>query len=356
MGGNSSKAPPSALPRGGAKSAAKAKAKEGGAAAAAVKREARKKLDPKDYILSKLAGQSVTRSDGSISGEQFNIEECKDCDIFLVDTIATAFIDDCEGCRIFVGPVESSVFLRNCKSCHIVMACQQFRSRDCEDCKIALFCTTEPIIETSTNMQFACFDFFYFSLREQFARSGLQLWNNKWSQVYDFNKNAEKSNWSLLAQEKVSGLLNVDRCLDISPEEVDHDRVVPVTLGCRQRPSNAACLVIFLPGGDAQHIEAFLAKVRDTLAWTLCRTRSIMLNDDQRKTLFSWSKEKSVKDACKGKEVVGVEVCGDGCFEQTKTFLTSAEMAAGSKTIRLVPQEHVGSIAKNFFELFKDEI
>ncbi|CAE8649542.1 unnamed protein product, partial [Polarella glacialis] len=230
----------------------------------------RKKLNPADYIISKKIGETVIKEEGTIAGEQFNIEECKDCDIFLLDYIATAFIDDCKGCRIFVGPIESSIFIRNCSSCSFIVACQQFRCRDCTDCNLALLCTTEPIIETSENMKFACFDFNYFSLRGQLNQAGLKLWNNKWSQVYDFNKNSTNPNWSLLPQEEVPKLLNLKAVAGIvSPEELQNDRAVPVTLGSRPRPSPESCFVVFLPDSEA-FVEAFLAKATKTEGWILC--------------------------------------------------------------------------------------
>mmetsp|Transcript_17705 Transcript_17705/g.41564 ORF Transcript_17705/g.41564 Transcript_17705/m.41564 type:complete len:191 (+) Transcript_17705:136-708(+) len=177
----------------GAAAPASKKAKVAGAAAAAKATAERKKLlNPEDFVIRRRTGETIVKAEGSIRGEQFNIEECTDCDVFLLDHIATTFIDQCVGCRIFVGPVESSLMMRECKSCSMVIACQQFRSRDCTDCRLALFCATEPIIETSTNMQFACFDFGYFSLRQQLDRAGLKLWNNKWWQIYDFNKNEDR--------------------------------------------------------------------------------------------------------------------------------------------------------------------
>eukprot|EP00929_Paragymnodinium_shiwhaense_P103738 TRINITY_DN6743_c0_g1_i2.p1 TRINITY_DN6743_c0_g1~~TRINITY_DN6743_c0_g1_i2.p1 ORF type:complete len:325 (-),score=67.71 TRINITY_DN6743_c0_g1_i2:186-1160(-) len=251
--------------------AAGSKAGQGVSLKAAEKAE-RKKLNPADYIFSKKTGAVLVKEEGSINGEQFNIEECKDCDIFLLDTIATAFIDECENCRIYVGPVESSVMVRNCKNCSFIMACQQFRSRDCNDCRLALYCGTEPIIETSLNMQFACFDFFYFSLREQLSKAGLRLWNNKWSQIYDFNKNPDKPNWSLLPQEQAVGLVDVDKCPSISKEEVCMDRVVPVTLGSRKRPSQESCFAVFLPNSDDAAVEALVTKASKD-GWSLCQMR-----------------------------------------------------------------------------------
>mmetsp|Transcript_50455 Transcript_50455/g.117777 ORF Transcript_50455/g.117777 Transcript_50455/m.117777 type:complete len:349 (-) Transcript_50455:67-1113(-) len=317
----------------------------------------KKKLDPKDYIFSKRKGECLVKEDGTIRGEQFNIEECEDCDIFLLDTIATIFVDECKKCRIFVGPVESSIFLRNCQTCDLVIACQQFRTRDCSDCRCALLCTTEPIIETSQNMHFACFDFFYFSLRDQLARAGLKVWNNKWWQVHDFNKNPERSNWDLMPQAEAASLLNTTQCTSITEEEMKMDRVVPVTLGSRPWPSQESALVIFLP--PLEEVEAFmhsfLNQASSTEGWHLCRARSVMLADDRIKTLLAWSKEK-LEARCKGKEVAGIEVCGAGIHSQVQAALTSTGFAAATKSIRLVPVGETKGLAKAFFEVWKDEV
>merc|ERR1719235_1866517 len=142
--------------------------------------------------------------------------------------MATISMDQCENCRVFIGPIESSVFIRNCTNCDIVLACQQFRSRDCLNCRFALFCMTEPIIETSKNMQFACFDFFYFSLKDQFRKAGLKVWNNKWWMIHDFNKNIQDPNWSLFPQDDVAGMLRIAQCTAIASDEQSMDKVVPV--------------------------------------------------------------------------------------------------------------------------------
>eukprot|EP00965_Chrysotila_dentata_P027261 905528-Pleurochrysis_carterae.AAC.1 len=43
-----------------------------------------------------------------VSGQQFIIEECEDCDIYVLDYSAQVTIDLCRRCRIFLGPVEAS--------------------------------------------------------------------------------------------------------------------------------------------------------------------------------------------------------------------------------------------------------
>lgn len=332
------------------------------AAARAARKAKQRTLDPADFMVSKRSEEVVVKEQGAIDGEQLNIEECVNCDIFLLDHIAQVFVDECVGCRIFVGPTESAVFIRNCTDCSMVIACQQFRSRDCSDCRLALFCTTEPIIETSTGMQFACFDFFYFSLREQIAKAGLKLWNNKWWQVHDFNKNSDNPNWGLLPQEDVPTLLNARECSALSDEEIHMDRVVPVTLGSRPRPSEESCLALFLPGADLTYVEALLALVGSREAgWWVCRARSTFLPDENCQKLFhGWMKDKEVKKvvaACRGRELIGVEVCGEGVRQGIRDAMTpGGPLATLSQYVRLAPEENMAMLAKAFFEVWKDQI
>lgn len=322
-------------------------------------KEAKRCVNPADYLVSKRSKEVVVKEQGSIDGQQLNIEDCVDCDIFLLDHIAQVFIDGCVGCRIFVGPTESAVFIRTCQDCSMVVACQQFRTRDCFNCKLALFCTTQPIIETSTGMKFACFDFFYFALREQISKAGLKLWNNKWWQIHDFNKNDDAPNWGILPQEDVSMLLNARACL--ADEEIGMDRVVPVTLGSRPRPSEEACLAIFLPGADLTAVEALLALVDSTAGWSVCRARSTILPVEKCQKLFStWMKDREAKKVaamCGGAELVGVEVCGAGVREgMTEALASGGPLVALSRHARLAPEDKVASLAKDFFEDWKDQI
>lgn len=51
--------------------------------------------------------QVVVREPGSIGGQQFIVEECSECDVYLLDHTAALNIDLCTDCRIFTGPCES---------------------------------------------------------------------------------------------------------------------------------------------------------------------------------------------------------------------------------------------------------
>ncbi|PSN42308.1 Protein XRP2 [Blattella germanica] len=115
----------------------------------------------KDYTIENIEDGDVWRLPGSINGQQFVIQNCKNTSIYIFDHINTVTIDDCINCRIMLSAVKGSVFLRDCKECVCVVACGQFRTRDCRKMDIFLCCATQPIIESSSNLHFGCYQLYY---------------------------------------------------------------------------------------------------------------------------------------------------------------------------------------------------
>lgn len=165
-------------------------------------------LKREDFIFSRIVGPSLQiKQPGSVNGQQFLVEECRDCDIFVLDHCTSVQIDECANCRIVIGPCQGSLFLRNCTGCTIVCAVQQFRARDCKDCDVYLYSATEPIIEASSKMRFACFPLTYFSLQQQFDKAKFSVWNNCWSEVRTHRRGTASLLWA--------NLLHTTRSLDI---------------------------------------------------------------------------------------------------------------------------------------------
>lgn len=110
-------------------------------------------LKREDFIFSRITVPSLLlKQPGSVNGQQFLVEDCRDCDIFVLDHCTSVQIDECANCRIVVGPCEGSLFLRNCSGCTVVCAVQQFRTRDCKDCDVFLYSATGarlPVIRWS---------------------------------------------------------------------------------------------------------------------------------------------------------------------------------------------------------------
>lgn len=301
--------------------------------------EKNKSKDPNDYIIHDLENATVVKN--CVYGEQFNIEALKNCDIFILDYSATVFVDLCTDCRIYIGPVESSVFVRECTGCKIVCAAQQFRTRDCQNLDISLLCQTEPVIETSSNIRFGCFNFSYFSLAEQCRKAKLNVWCNKWWQVHDFNKDDEghSQNWSflesreMLVDKKKSGL---------DQFELDVTSAVPFTT----MVTKTAAMLFFLPDTEVA-INRFLDEAL-VKQWQLGRTRSFPLRGVEAKEIIG-------QDLTTG-EVIGVEI-GEG--ESTVEEVYEA-VKAFSQTLGQGVKFYSGDIAKlnaiRFFKELKDVI
>eukprot|EP00694_Reclinomonas_americana_P004558 EC792472.1.p1 GENE.EC792472.1~~EC792472.1.p1 ORF type:complete len:139 (+),score=23.93 EC792472.1:30-446(+) len=85
----------------------------------------RKTANMADFVSSGKRGQVVVKEPGSLAGQQYVIEDCTDCDFFILDHVAAVNLDNCDRCRVFIGPCKGSMFLRNCKYCKVVVACQQ---------------------------------------------------------------------------------------------------------------------------------------------------------------------------------------------------------------------------------------
>lgn len=97
--------------------------------------------------------EKLVKLPGSVQGQPFDIVNCKDCEILILDHCDQIQLDDLAGCKLFIGACSGSIFLRGCRDCQLTIACKQFRTRDCENCMMYLYCKTEPIIETSWDMK-----------------------------------------------------------------------------------------------------------------------------------------------------------------------------------------------------------
>jgi hypothetical protein len=111
--------------------------------------------------------------------------------------------------QVFIGPCSESVFVRDCSNCTFTVACKQLRVRDCADCVFNLYAKTDPIIESSRNLQFAPFNGQYDGIDEHFRRANLDRGDDHWDKVYDFATSAvgydastTPLNWSILAPEE----------------------------------------------------------------------------------------------------------------------------------------------------------
>ncbi|XP_054646944.1 protein XRP2 isoform X1 [Dunckerocampus dactyliophorus] len=293
----------------------------------------RDKVDPKDYMLTGLKGVTAGRLPGKLNGQQFVIQECENCDIFVFDHSATITIDDCVNCRVVLGPVRGSVFFRDCKDIKCVVACQQFRTRDCKKMEVFLCCATQPIIESSTGMKFGCFQYYYPELAFHFKDAGLSIFNNNWSNIHDFTPVSGETNWSLLP-ESAAVLESVpapDSESDFKSVRISADpgrSIVPLTKGGRRKDSEESCLFVFFAG---EYTTANARKMIDEATakgFVLIQTKEVSMRPEDVKRVFQNNAEDLVEWITKG-PVIALELNGDGVVEACKNI--ASEVFSGTK-------------------------
>ena len=309
------------------------------AAAAAPSLDPKPKLDPKDFIFLKRKGEKLVKAPGTINGQQFVIDSCEDCEIYVLDMCDSLMIDDCKNCKIVVGPTTGSIFIRDCEECTCVFMCRQYRCRDCKNIDTYLHVTTRPIIETSTNMRFGCWDFHYEGLKEQMDKAGISVYQNFWSHIYNFNP--DSATWSLLPAEDTSAgvldpLPDFPELAGVAEQLADGARPPLCVKTWGERPpadmlsggEEEGCLVM-IPSADA-HMAAEVLQMADSAKVLLVRTNICQLNEAWLKPFLDTGgaavNDEGVKALVTGK-CVGLEFGGAGCVDALRGIASSAGFA-----------------------------
>ncbi|XP_039250874.1 protein XRP2-like [Styela clava] len=318
----------------------------------------RTQIKVEDFALDGLQDKTVVRLPGSIDGQQFIIQNCTNCKIFLLDYTATVTIDKCIDCQIVLGPIKGSLFFRNCKNCKCLCACQQFRTRDCSRMDIFLFCMTQPIIEASNRMKFGCYQLSHAGLEKQFADAGLEIMNNTWNSIYDFTPNPEEgANWSLIPEET-----NIDQLLTFTTERMENEdgndslnksclpedmtlssnsecSIVPMTSGERGSTSAESCLALFFHHDRAIQTSMSVIRQLQQSQITLVRSKQIPIPQETASDMFDKSTQSKLLKATNQGNVIGLEFNGPDCLEKCHEATNS--LAEGLLTFVTDSNHHI---------------
>uniref|UniRef100_A0A3Q2YWV0 Protein XRP2 n=1 Tax=Hippocampus comes TaxID=109280 RepID=A0A3Q2YWV0_HIPCM len=221
------------------------------------------------------------------------------------------------------------------KLCDIrcVVACQQFRTRDCKKMEVFLCCATQPIIESSTGVKMGCFQYYYPELAFHFKDAGLSIFNNNWSNVHDFTPVAGETNWSLLPESAAvlesvpaPGADSDFKAVRISADAARS--IVPLTKGGRRKDSDESCLFVFFAG---EYTTANARKMIDEATakgFVLIQTKEVSMRPEDVKRVFQNNAEDLVDWISKG-PVIALELNGDGVVEACKNI--AGEVFGGTK-------------------------
>jgi protein XRP2 len=69
-------------------------------------RDKRDAVNLKDYTVENTEGDEVLKMPGSVNGQQFVIQNCKNTCIYIFDHANTVTVDDCINCKIILAAVK----------------------------------------------------------------------------------------------------------------------------------------------------------------------------------------------------------------------------------------------------------
>ncbi|KAJ9591481.1 hypothetical protein L9F63_001967, partial [Diploptera punctata] len=287
----------------------------------------------KDYTIENTESGAVWKMPGSVNGQQFIIQNCKNTSIYIFDHVNTVTIDDCINCKIIISAVKGSVFLRDCKECVCVVACGQFRTRDCRKMDIFLCCATQPIIESSSNIHFGCYQLFYNELEDHFQQSGLSVFNNNWSSIHDFTPIEGETNWCLFPDTiSITDYVSLPATQEIqrlNASVLEEKSIVPHTWGPHKTSKGESCLVTFFSDGQQiQRARAFIntLKVENPDCLLLLSKETQMQQMDAERVFRTNSYNRVVQRGA----VIGLQYSGINCIQSCQKVAVSIATATGS--------------------------
>jgi hypothetical protein len=155
---------------------------------------------------SDRAGEILSLSHEVICKKDVVLTNLVGCTVKLTGSPSTLYMTSLHNCTIMSGPVVTSVFIDDCADCVFLLACQQLRIHNTKHCDIYLHVTSRTIIEDSTQVGFAPYNWKYENMEHHFKIAGLNISRNNWNLVDDFNwlaSDKPSPNWHILkADEK----------------------------------------------------------------------------------------------------------------------------------------------------------
>lgn len=153
--------------------------------------------------VSDKTDENITLGADEINGKDVAFNNLTSCTIQLCGSPSAIHMDRITNCKIFCGPVPGSVFLDNCVNSTLVLSCQQLRVHHTKDTMFYLHVTSRGIIEDTTEVQFAPYNWTYPGIEQDYEKTELNQDRNNWDDIDDFNwlaSDKRSPNWSLLPE------------------------------------------------------------------------------------------------------------------------------------------------------------
>ncbi|CAB3409395.1 unnamed protein product [Caenorhabditis bovis] len=208
--------------------------------------EKRENVDTSKYVIADIHSNIHKRI--GMDKDSMQIENCTESSIFLLKPTASLTVDDCRDSLLILGPCSGSLFIRDCSNCTILAACQQLRTRDCHDIRLALLCPTQPIIENSDDVHFHPLALYYDDFKAQMREASLSLFTNRVVSVHDFTPETGKRNFRVH-----------ETLVSLKPEEIDAMHSHGITTD-----EKSSILPVFRIAKDDPLAHSFIYSCRDS--------------------------------------------------------------------------------------------
>jgi len=171
------------------------------------------KAEYRDYMMANYFSYKDKKNEvnpllkmpGDVDGQVFDIADCENSTLVVMDKTEQVQIDNCNNCRIFIGSCSSSIFIRNCNNCEFYTVCRQLRLREVTDSTFYIYSMAEVHIEYSNKVRFAPFNGGYPEQLKHMNDVNLDINHNLWYDIFDHNdQEKSKKNWSLLPKKEYS--------------------------------------------------------------------------------------------------------------------------------------------------------
>lgn len=147
--------------------------------------------------------EPLIKPPGSIDGQIFDISDCENSTLVVMDNSEQVQIDNVKKCKIFIAACESSIFIRNCEDCTFYTCSRQLRLRDVKNCSLYTYSMGEVHIEFSSGLKFGCFNGGYPEHADHLKKAKLDATHNLWYDVYDHNDAAKThEHWALIPEDQ----------------------------------------------------------------------------------------------------------------------------------------------------------
>lgn len=162
-------------------------------------------IDVYECSFKDLSSQTLTKGPDDVNQKDVALSKLTDCTIKLYGSPGAIHVSNLQNCHVFTGPVSGSVFIEGCQNCVFVLPCQQLRVHAAYGSQFYLHVTSRAIIEDSSRVVFAPYNWSYEGLDEHYMMSGLDKSRNSWDDIDDFNwlaTDVHSPNWSVLEENK----------------------------------------------------------------------------------------------------------------------------------------------------------